>query len=166
MPANARLARSGLVRYFHCATDNFASSHRFETGPPVPPVHAVKHAPPGEPNFVGDSAAAQLLRAAIDRVARGDAKVLVTGESGVGKDVVTRCLHAGSGRSDRPFVAVNCAAFSESLLESELFGHVRCSFTVAYRDKIGKFQLAHTGTIFLDEVAEMNLRMQALLRFL
>jgi DNA-binding NtrC family response regulator len=102
-----------------------------------------------------------------DRVAVGDAKVLITGESGVGKDLVARQIHAKSPRAARDFVAVNCAAFSDSLLESELFGHVRGSFTGAYRDKIGKLELADGGTIFLDEVAEMSVRMQALLlRFL
>jgi DNA-binding NtrC family response regulator len=120
-----------------------------------------------QPVLIGDSAASQLLRAALEQVARGDAKVLITGESGVGKDVAARYLHARSPRRDRPFVAVNCAALSEGLLESELFGHLRGSFTGAYRDKVGKLQLAHTGTIFLDEVGEMTLRMQALLlRFL
>jgi DNA-binding NtrC family response regulator len=120
-----------------------------------------------EPVLIGDSAASRLLRASIEQVARGDAKVLITGESGVGKDVAARYLHARSTRRDRPFVAVNCAALSEGLLESELFGHLRGSFTGAYRDKVGKLQLADTGTIFLDEVGEMTLRMQALLlRFL
>jgi transcriptional regulator with PAS, ATPase and Fis domain len=107
------------------------------------------------------------LRDTIDHVARGEAKVLITGESGVGKDLVARCIHARSPRRAQSFVAVNCAAFTETLLESELFGHVRGSFTGAYRDKIGKLQLAHNGTVFLDEVGEMSLRMQALLlRFL
>src|SRR3954465_1862855 len=120
-----------------------------------------------DPALIGDSPASQLLRATIEQVARGNAKVLITGESGVGKDVAARYLHARSSRRDRPFVAVNCAALSEGLLESELFGHMRGSFTGAYRDKVGKLQLAHTGTIFLDEVGEMTLRMQALLlRFL
>jgi DNA-binding NtrC family response regulator len=107
------------------------------------------------------------LRATIDQVSRGDAKVLITGESGVGKDLVARGVHARSPRRAHHFVAVNCAAFSEALLESELFGHVRGSFTGAFRDKVGKLQLAHQGTVFLDEVGEMSLRMQAmLLRFL
>jgi transcriptional regulator with PAS, ATPase and Fis domain len=101
------------------------------------------------------------------RVAVSEGKVLITGESGVGKDVIARHIHAHSRRSTRPFVAVNCAALTDSLLESELFGHVKGSFTGAYRDKPGKLQTAHRGTIFLDEVGEMSLRMQAmLLRFL
>src|SRR6266849_3040471 len=102
-----------------------------------------------------------------ERVATCDGKVLVTGESGVGKDLVARHIHAHSPRARQPFVAVNCGGLTETLLESELFGHVKGSFTGAYRDKPGKLQMAHRGTIFLDEVGEMSLRMQAmLLRFL
>jgi DNA-binding NtrC family response regulator len=107
------------------------------------------------------------LRSAASRVAGGNAKVLITGESGVGKDLVARFIHAKSPRAARAFVALNCAGISETLLESELFGHVRGSFTGAHRDKVGMFQLADKGTVFLDEVGEMSLRMQALLlRFL
>ena len=102
-----------------------------------------------------------------DRAAQSDAKVLITGESGTGKDVLARRVHACSGRSNGPFVAVNCAGVTESLLESELFGHVKGSFTGAYRDSPGKLRMASGGTLFLDEVGEMSLRMQALLlRFL
>jgi DNA-binding NtrC family response regulator len=120
-----------------------------------------------EPLLVGESAALRSIRATIEQVAPTDAKVLITGESGVGKDVVSRYLHARSARRDRPFIAVNCAAVNEGVLESELFGHVRGSFTDAYRDTIGKLQSADTGTVFLDEIGEMTLRMQALLlRFL
>ena len=101
------------------------------------------------------------------RVAAGDGKVLVTGESGVGKDLIAQYVHARSPRAARPFMAVNCAAFPETLLETELFGHAKGSFTGAYRDKPGRLRLAHQGTIFLDEVGEMSLRMQSqLLRFL
>ena len=101
------------------------------------------------------------------RAGQSPAKVLITGESGVGKDVVARLIHSHSNRKHGPFVAVNCAGVTETLLESELFGHVKGSFTGAYRDKRGKLQLAHHGTLFLDEVGEMSLRMQALLlRFL
>jgi transcriptional regulator with PAS, ATPase and Fis domain len=107
------------------------------------------------------------ILALVGRVAAGDAKVLITGESGVGKDLLAREIHAKSPRATKPYVAVNCAGLTETLLESELFGHVKGSFTGAYRDKAGKLQLAHRGTLFLDEVGEMSLRMQALLlRFL
>jgi transcriptional regulator with PAS, ATPase and Fis domain len=107
------------------------------------------------------------LFATATRVAASEGKVLITGESGVGKDLVARHIHAQSRRNARPFIAVNCAALTDSLLESELFGHMKGSFTGAYRDKPGKLQAAHRGTIFLDEVGEMSLRMQALLlRFL
>jgi DNA-binding NtrC family response regulator len=113
------------------------------------------------------SAPMTALVQAADRAALSDGKVLITGESGVGKDLIARRIHAQSRRGHHPFVPVNCAGLTESLLESELFGHVRGSFTGAYRDKLGKLQVAHRGTIFLDEVGEMSLRMQAmLLRFL
>ncbi len=105
--------------------------------------------------------------AAALRVAASDVKVLITGESGVGKDLVARTIHVRSARAGSPLVTVNCGAFSETLLESEMFGHVKGAFTDAYRDKAGKLQNADGGTIFLDEVGEMSLRMQALLlRFL
>ncbi len=105
--------------------------------------------------------------ATAERVAAGDGKVLITGESGVGKDLIAQYIHAQSPRAKGRFVAVNCAAFPETLLETELFGHEKGSFTGAYRDKPGRLRMAHQGTIFLDEVGEMSLRMQAqLLRFL
>jgi two-component system, NtrC family, response regulator HydG len=102
-----------------------------------------------------------------ERAAAGEGKILITGESGVGKDLIARHIHEHSRRRAQAFVAVNCAGLTESLLESELFGHVKGSFTGAYRDKLGKLQVAHRATLFLDEVGEMSLRMQALLlRFL
>ena len=117
--------------------------------------------------LVGDSPAMVDLKAEIGRVARSDAKVLVTGESGSGKELVAEAIHHESARSDKAFVAVNCAGLPETLLESELFGHVRGSFTGAYRDKLGKLEMADSGTMFLDEIGEMTLRMQGLLlRFL
>ena len=101
------------------------------------------------------------------RAAKSTAKILITGESGVGKDLVARYVHANSDRRRHSFVAMNCAGLPEELLESELFGYVKGSFTGAYRDKPGKLELAHEGVLFLDEVSEMSLRMQALLlRFL
>ena len=109
----------------------------------------------------------QWVLSAAKRVAASQIKVLITGESGVGKDVLARYIHSQSPRNTAPFIALNCAGLSETLLESELFGHVRGSFTGAHRDKIGKLQQANRGTVFLDEVGEMSPRMQALLlRFL
>lgn len=119
------------------------------------------------PLIIGRSAVIRAICGLAERVAEGDAKVLITGESGVGKDLVAQLIHHRSHRARQPFVAVNCAGVPETLLESQLFGHVKGSFTDAYRDKIGMLQQAHRGTIFLDEVAEMSLRMQAMfLRFL
>jgi transcriptional regulator with PAS, ATPase and Fis domain len=107
------------------------------------------------------------LCAVAARVAAGEAKVFISGESGVGKDLIAQYIHARSARASRPFIAVNCAAFPEGLLETELFGHMRGSFTGAYRDKPGRLEQAHRGTVFLDEIGEMSLKMQAdLLRFL
>src|SRR5262249_46041168 len=90
-------------------------------------------------------------------------KVLVTGETGSGKEVVARSIHGQSSRARQSFVPVNCAGIPETLLESELFGHVKGSFTGAYRDKPGKLEIADCGTIFLDEIGEMSLGMQGLL---
>lgn len=121
----------------------------------------------GAPVVVAGSAAMLEVLEIAERSAAGNAKVLITGESGVGKDVIARHIHVNSKRASHPFIAVNCAGLTETLLESELFGHVKGSFTGAYRDKRGKLQMAHGGTLFLDEVGEMSLRMQALLlRFL
>src|SRR5262249_25190579 len=103
----------------------------------------------------------------IQCAARSDAKVLITGESGVGKEVVAKLIHLRSARSHSPLVTMNCAGVPDSLLESELFGHMRGSFTDAWRDKRGWLDQAQGGAIFMDEVGEMSLRMQALLlRFL
>jgi transcriptional regulator with PAS, ATPase and Fis domain len=121
----------------------------------------------GNVELIGTSQAVAELKAEIERVARSDAKVLITGESGVGKEVVARAINAASARARLQYVAVNCAGIPETLLESELFGHVKGSFTGAYRDKPGKLEMADNGTIFLDEIGEMTLRMQGLLlRFL
>ena len=116
--------------------------------------------------LIGESAAIQSLRQEVDAAARTDAKVLVLGETGAGKEVVARLIHEQSARSARSFVAVNCSGIPETLLESELFGHARGSFTGAYRDKSGLVRQADRGTLFLDELGEMSLRMQSvLLRF-
>jgi transcriptional regulator with PAS, ATPase and Fis domain len=118
-------------------------------------------------NIIGNSPAIRQLREELEYAARSDAKVLVTGESGVGKEIVSQFLHAHSRRSRGPLVAINCGGLTDTLLESELFGHARGSFTGAHRDKPGKLEMANHGTVFLDEVGEMSLRMQVLLlRFL
>ena len=117
--------------------------------------------------LIGHSPQMMALQLDIDRVARSDAKVLIHGESGVGKEIVAHSIHYNSPRANMTFAPVNCAGLPEMLLESELFGHVKGSFTGAYRDKPGKLESAHLGTVFLDEIGEMTLRMQGLLlRFL
>jgi transcriptional regulator with PAS, ATPase and Fis domain len=118
-------------------------------------------------SLVGTSPAITLLRDEILLAARCDAKVLITGESGAGKEVVARLIHESSARRRSSLVTVNCAALSDTLLETELFGHVRGSFTGAYRDRSGAFEQAHRGTVFMDEIGETTPRMQGLLlRFL
>src|SRR5918993_1952401 len=117
----------------------------------------------GTGQLIGSSAVVAELSQEIDRIARSDAKVLITGESGVGKELVAHAIHQRSPRVQRPMVAVNCAGLPETLRESELFGHVKGSFTGAYRDKQGKLEMADGGTMFLDEIGEMTLRMQGLL---
>jgi transcriptional regulator with PAS, ATPase and Fis domain len=117
--------------------------------------------------LIGNSRAIAALRDEVELLKRSDAKVLITGESGVGKEVLARAIHRVSRRAQATLVSVNCAGVAESLLESELFGHVKGSFTGAYRDKPGLLETANRGTVFLDEVGEMSMRMQALLlRFL
>ncbi len=114
-----------------------------------------------ETDLVGDSAAMSQLKDSIARIAPTDATALIRGESGVGKELVARAIHFGSDRRNGPYVTMNCAALSESLLESELFGHEKGSFTGAVGRKIGKFEQANRGTLFLDEVGEMSLAIQA-----
>jgi len=116
--------------------------------------------------LLGETPSMEVVRREILEAARSHAKVLILGETGVGKEVVARLIHRNSAREGRPFVALNCSGIPETLLESELFGHVRGSFTGAYRDKPGLVRQAEGGTLFLDELGEMSLRMQAvLLRF-
>ena len=118
-------------------------------------------------DLVGLSPSMREIEAEIVCASRSTAKILITGESGVGKEVVARMIHQRSERSHSPLVTINCAGVPDTLLESELFGHMRGAFTDAYRDKRGWLDQAHGGTIFMDEVGEMSLRMQALLlRFL
>lgn len=111
--------------------------------------------------FIYASAEMQRIKEIIDQVANTDVTVLIQGESGVGKEVVSRSIHLNSFRRDKPFVKVNCAALPAELLESELFGYEKGAFTGAYRRKPGKFELANGGTIFLDEIGEINPYLQA-----
>lgn len=117
--------------------------------------------------LIGSSPLTRALDEEIRLAARSDAKVLITGESGVGKEVAAQLVHARSNRAQSPLVVINCAGVPDTLLESEFFGHVRGSFTGAYRDRPGFLEQADRGTVFLDEVGEMSLRLQGLLlRFL
>src|SRR5512133_3310258 len=118
-------------------------------------------------NIVGTSPAMRAVFERMSRIVKTDSTVLITGESGTGKELVARALHFNGMRKHKPFVAVNCSAIPELLLESELFGHVRGAFTGAIRDKAGKFEAANHGTIFLDEIGTMPLHLQTkLLRVL
>src|SRR5271165_6021466 len=121
----------------------------------------------GASEIYGESSAMQDVRERISRVAPTHSTVLITGETGTGKEVVARAIHRNSPRASKPFIAVNCAAFTETLLESELFGHEKGAFTGADRQRQGLFEAAHEGTLFLDEAGEMSLAAQAkLLRVL
>jgi two-component system nitrogen regulation response regulator NtrX len=111
--------------------------------------------------MVGTSPALEEVRALIDRVGPTHARVLITGENGSGKELVARAVHEASPRRDRAFIEVNCAAIPSELIESELFGHMKGSFTGAFSDRAGKFELADGGTLFLDEVGDMSLSAQA-----
>jgi DNA-binding NtrC family response regulator len=115
----------------------------------------------GGPSIIGDSPALRQVMMAIDRAAGTDTTVLLEGESGTGKELCARALHNSSARASGPFVAINCAAIPENLLEAELFGFERGAFTGATQRKIGKFEVAQRGTIFLDEIGEMPLALQA-----
>lgn len=111
--------------------------------------------------MVGESSAIQKIKDTIEKVAPTDARVLITGENGVGKELVARWIHEKSNRSSGPMVEVNCAAIPGELIESELFGHEKGSFTSAIKQRIGKFEQANSGTLFLDEIGDMSLNAQA-----
>jgi two-component system nitrogen regulation response regulator NtrX len=111
--------------------------------------------------LVGESAPMQAVRELIARVAGTDARVLITGESGTGKELVAAAIHAGSARRDQPYIRVNCAAIPRDLVESEMFGHEKGAFTGATERRIGRFELAHRGTLLLDEVGDLGSEAQA-----
>ncbi len=111
--------------------------------------------------MIGESAPIKKIKEMIVRVAPTDARILVTGENGTGKELVARSIHEQSNRNDSPLVEVNCAAIPSELIESELFGHEKGAFTSAVKQRIGKFEQAHNGTLFLDEIGDMSLSAQA-----
>ena len=110
--------------------------------------------------MVGESSAIEHVRDIINKVAPTEARVMITGANGTGKEVVARLLHEGSNRADKPMVEVNCAAIPSELIESELFGHIKGSFTGAIKDRAGKFEQADGGTLFLDEIGDMSMAAQ------
>jgi two-component system nitrogen regulation response regulator NtrX len=114
-----------------------------------------------EERIVGESSAIRKVRELINQVAATDARILITGENGTGKELVAHAVHKASKRRDGPFIAVNCAAIPDALIESELFGHEKGAFTDAYSLRKGRFELATGGTLFLDEIADMSLTAQA-----
>lgn len=120
-----------------------------------------KKKPNPKHQMIGRSSALKKIQKMIEKVAPSEARVLITGPNGVGKELVAHAIHTQSERSKGPLVEVNCAAIPSELIESELFGHVKGSFTGAIKDKQGKFELAHGGTIFLDEIGDMSLVAQA-----
>lgn len=133
---------------------SYTASHPNESGPPIPGI-------------IGTSKAMEAVYRTTRRVARSNASVLLLGETGTGKELIATAIHRLSNRASGPFVRVNCGALSESLLESELFGHVRGAFTGAVNNRIGRFEAADTGTIFLDEINSTTLHLQVkLLRVL
>jgi len=111
--------------------------------------------------IIGNSSSIMEIHAVIDKVAQTEARVLITGESGTGKELVAHNIHEKSNRSKAPFIEVNCAAIPSELIESELFGHLKGSFTSAVKDRQGKFEAANNGTLFLDEIGDMSLAAQA-----
>src|SRR5688572_19293752 len=115
----------------------------------------------GAPQIVGEDPRLKQVVASLQRAAMTDATVLLEGESGTGKELFARALHALSPRAEGPFVAINCAAIPENLLETELFGHEKGAFTGAASRKPGRFEMAHRGTLFLDEIGDLPLALQA-----
>ena len=135
-----------------------ALEHRAPAARKQPPARRI---PASRYRIIGESVPMKALRQQLALMAGTNGRVLIYGESGTGKELVAHALHALSPRAGEPFVEVNCAAIPEELIESELFGHIKGSFTGAHEDKIGKFQKADGGTLFLDEVGDMSLRTQA-----
>ncbi|KAA3610308.1 MAG: sigma-54-dependent Fis family transcriptional regulator [Calditrichaeota bacterium] len=142
-----RIVEKALVK-FNLATENRYLKQQLAE------IETEKH------NFIGNSQHAVEIKALIQRIANTPSNILVSGESGTGKEVIARLIHTNSNRNDKPFVAVNCGAISDNLIESELFGHLKGSFTGAIRDKDGLFISAKDGTLFLDEISTIPINLQ------
>ena len=125
------------------------------------PEKSISKRPPKKYTMFGESEAIQVIHRMVDKVAPTMARVFIQGPNGSGKELVARAIHHKSNRSDAPFVEVNCAAIPSELIESELFGHMKGSFTSAHKDRKGTFEQAHGGTLFLDEIGDMSLAAQA-----
>lgn len=132
-----------------------------DTSPRTPLRHSLRRTNCATQPIIGQSEAIEHVRSMIERVAPSNARVLILGENGTGKELVARWLHLKSARRDAPFVEVNCAAIPAELIESELFGHEKGSFTSAIKQRKGKFELADGGTLFMDEIGDMALSAQA-----
>jgi len=156
-PVDIKVLKIIIQRAFHLAQIESENVH----------LHNMLEKEVGFGGMIGQSPQMQDVFAIIRKVASTDASVLITGESGTGKELVARAIHERSTRKDGPFIPINCGAIPENLLESELFGHEKGSFTGAYSKQKGKFEFAEKGTLFLDEIGEMPVQLQAkLLRFL
>jgi len=154
LPFNLKIVVDAALK----AADEMHRAQKFE-----PSLTVEQH----QDSIVGQSAAMQEVFKMVGRISNSEAAVMITGESGSGKELVARAIHQYSTRHDRPFLAINCAAIPENLLESELFGHEKGSFTGASAQRIGRFEQADSGTLFLDEIGEMPLSIQSkLLRVL
>ena len=135
--------------------------HDVAQSPAVSIARSQRRKCPNSTDIIGSSPAIEHVRRLIDKVAPSDARVLITGENGTGKELVAKWLHCKSARADAPFIEVNCAAIPSELIESELFGHERGAFTSAIKQRKGKFEQANGGTLFMDEIGDMSLSAQA-----
>jgi nitrogen regulation protein NR(I) len=145
---------------FRAVVDKAARTSELAGREVVPETIGASTEPKGRFRLIGNDAAMVEVYTIIDRVAGTPSTVLITGESGTGKELIARALHENSGRKDKPFIRVNCAAIPKDLLESELFGYEKGAFTGAVTSKPGRFELAHGGTLFLDEIGEISVEMQ------
>lgn len=156
-PVDMNRLLGSLRRIVECRDSESSATERAANQ--TPRLRRTKHA--DVERIIGSSPAIEHVRRLIDKVAPSDARVLITGENGTGKELVARWLHEKSSRAEAPFVEVNCAAIPSELIESELFGHEKGAFTSAIKQRKGKFEQADGGTLFMDEIGDMSLSAQA-----